>query len=104
MTIENITAPTLAHMIAHNDVLLIDVREAHEYDAGHIAGARHHPLSRFDPHALPDADGKKIVLYCAAGVRSANAIATCDAAGVAVTAHLSGGIHAWAAAGLPIEG
>lgn len=103
MTIENIAATELAHMIDRNDVLLIDVREEHEFAAGHIAGAELFPLSRFNPFALPDPHGKKAVLYCAAGVRSANAVAACEAAGIAISAHLSGGIHAWVAAGLPIE-
>jgi rhodanese-related sulfurtransferase len=52
--------------------VLVDVREPHEFAAGHIPGAVSHPLSSFDPSVLPD--GKRIVFSCAAGVRSVRAI------------------------------
>ena len=51
------------------EVTVVDVREPHEYAAGHIPGSVNLPLSRFDPRALPD--GKPVVLICQAGGRSA---------------------------------
>ena len=49
-------------------VNLIDVREVHEYDAGHAPDAINLPLSHFDPAALPT--GKPVVLMCPPGGRS----------------------------------
>ena len=38
--------------VADGNMVLVDVREAHEYAAGHIPGAVSQPLSSFDPSAL----------------------------------------------------
>jgi rhodanese-related sulfurtransferase len=85
-------------------ILLIDVREPAEFTAEHIQGAVNAPLSSFDPHALPDADGKTIVLQCAGGKRSAMAVGQCGKANRAIDTHLAGGLMAWKAAGLPTVG
>ena len=47
---------------------VVDVREPHEFAAGHIPNALNMPLSRFDPQELPQ--GKPVVLVCQAGGRS----------------------------------
>ena len=56
--------------LADGSMLLVDVREPHEFTAGHIPRSVSHPLSTFDPAALPTAEGQRIVFSCAAGVRS----------------------------------
>ena len=61
--------------LADGSILLVDVREADEFAAGHIKGALFNPLSRFDPSRLPvAADGQKVVIYCRSGRRSVSAI------------------------------
>ncbi|TWB40968.1 rhodanese-like domain-containing protein [Nitrospirillum viridazoti] len=95
--------PVTAHgMIRDGHAVLIDVRELGEYAAEHIPGALLHPLSGFDPRALPQ-DGAALILQCGSGKRSATAMAKCRAAGVACCGHIQGGIMAWKAAGLPTE-
>lgn len=84
------------------EIVLIDVREPAEYAAERIHGAMLFPLSTFDPAALPDADGKQVVLQCGSGKRSEMAFRKAAAAGVPVRSHMGGGIMAWKAAGLPI--
>lgn len=101
--IKNVTAPQLAEMIRDNDVVLIDVREPCEFEAGHIKGALLFPLTYFDPGSLPDVDPEKTVFYCAAGVRSAQALSLCQRAGLGFCTHLEGGINSWSAEGLPTE-
>lgn len=81
--------------------VLVDVREPHEFAAGHIPGAASHPLSSFDPAALPE--GKRIVFSCAAGVRSARALEFAQAAGRDIREHYKGGFKDWVAAGEPVE-
>ena len=83
------------------EILLVDVREVHEYAAERIAGALLYPLSTFDPKAIP-VDGRRLVLQCAGGVRSLRAAQALVAAGHAEVVNLEGGINAWKAAGLPI--
>ncbi|HEV2563560.1 MAG TPA: rhodanese-like domain-containing protein [Microvirga sp.] len=81
--------------------VLVDVREPHEFAAGHIPGAVSHPLSSFDASALPA--GKRVVFSCAAGVRSVRAIEYAQAAGRDIREHYKGGFKDWAAAGEPVE-
>ena len=92
--------------IAHEDLaaalkseacVLVDVREPHEFSAGHIAGAINMPLSRFDPSRLPD--GKAVVLICRSGARSASALSRARAAGHANVLHYRHGVIGWTNAG-----
>lgn len=84
--------------------VLIDVREDHEWEAGHVQGARHLGkgiLERDLEGLFPDPD-TEIIMYCGGGFRSA---LTCDAAqklGYRRVASLIGGYKALAAAGWPI--
>jgi rhodanese-related sulfurtransferase len=101
MTLRNLVPADVAHGLATHKMLLIDVREPHEYEAERIHGALLYPLSTFDPLALPDPKGRQIVLQCGSGMRSAKAVAICEKAGLSIDSHLQGGIQAWKAAGLP---
>lgn len=92
----------LAAMLKDGAVLLVDVREPDEFEAGHIAGAINLPLSAFSPDRVPDAAGKTVVLQCAGGKRSGMALEKCGQAQSAIDTHLAGGIGAWKSAGLPV--
>ena len=87
--------------LREGSLLLVDVREPHEFAAGHIPGSVSHPLSTFDPSGLPV--GKRIVFSCAAGVRSVRAIEFAQAAGRDIREHYKGGFKDWAAAGETVE-
>jgi len=87
--------------LREGSILLVAVREPHEFAAGHIPGAVSNPLSTFDPSSLPD--GKRIVFSCAAGVRSVRAIEFARAAGRDIREHYKGGFKDWAASGEPVE-
>lgn len=89
--------------LANGSMVVIDVREPHEFAAGHIPGSVSHPLSRFDAAALPVGQGKRIVFSCAAGVRSVRAIELAQAAGLDMREHYKGGFKDWSAAGEPVE-
>jgi rhodanese-related sulfurtransferase len=92
----------LQSMLEGGAALLIDVREPDEFANGHIAGAVNMPLSRFSPADLPDPQGKTVVLQCAGGKRSGQALDQCARAQSAIDTHLAGGIGAWRDAGLPV--
>ena len=84
-------------------VALIDVREASEWDQGHIPGAVHVSKSYLEQQVeavVPDRS-TPVVLYCAAGVRSLFAGQTLAAMGYADVVSLSGGFQAWKSNGLP---
>lgn len=91
-------------MLKDGRALLIDVREAGEFATGHIAGAVNMPLSNFSPSNIPDPEGRTVVLQCAGGRRSGQALDQCAQAQSAVDTHLAGGIGAWKEAGFPVIG
>jgi len=95
---------TIKRGLADRSLLLVDVREPNEFAAGHIPGSTSHPLSTFNPMALPAAaEGRRIVFSCRSGVRSVRAIELAQAAGLDVNEHYRGGFNDWASAGEPVE-
>ena len=87
----------LAAALKSKTCVLVDVREPHEFSAGHIAGAINMPLSRFDASRLPH--GKAVVLICRSGARSASALSRARAAGHANIRHYRHGVIGWTNAG-----
>ncbi len=78
------------------DLVLIDVREPHEWDIAHIDGARLIPLSQL-PDRLGELDGHaEIVTQCHHGARSMKALEILRGAGFGKVRSLAGGIDAWA--------
>lgn len=100
---KEIGVEALDAMLRAGEALVIDVREADEFAAGHIPGALNVPLSTFQPSRLPTGDGRKLVLNCLGGKRSAMALDQCSMAQEVVDTHLAGGFAAWQAARLPVE-
>lgn len=84
-------------------VLLVDVREPSEHAGERIPGASLLPLSKFDPSQLPETSGKKLILHCHSGNRSAQAGRKLLDAGWDTVCHLQGGIMAWREAGYETE-
>jgi molybdopterin/thiamine biosynthesis adenylyltransferase/rhodanese-related sulfurtransferase len=87
------------------DAAIIDVREASEWEQGHLPGAVHISKSYVEQQieaAVPDRDAP-VVLYCAGGVRSLFAAQTLQQLGYSNVASMSGGFQAWKSAGLPWE-
>ena len=83
-------------------IMLIDVREPHEFSEARISGAFNFPLSTFDPLAMPVTGDRQIVFHCGTGKRSGMALDQCQQEGVAVTSHMAGGIQAWRKDGLKV--
>jgi sulfur-carrier protein adenylyltransferase/sulfurtransferase len=84
---------------------IVDVREQHEWDAGHIGGAEHIPLGSLEGAAaerLPDRD-EEIVVHCAAGVRSAVGAYQLQQLGYSRVASMSGGFNRWRENGYEVE-
>jgi len=91
---------TEAHRAAAaGEVLLVDVREQHEWDAGHAPDAVHVPLGELRQDSLPT--DRPVVAVCRVGGRSGAAAEALAGAGYDVR-NTTGGMLAWAAAGLPV--
>lgn len=100
---KEIGAAALHAMVVGGTALVVDVREADEFAAGHIPGAINMPLSSFQASKLPHPAGKALILNCLGGKRSGMALDKCAMAQGVVDTHLAGGFGAWQAAGLPVE-
>ena len=101
MTIRDLAPQDVARRLKDDSIVLVDVRELAEFAAERIHGALLFPLSTFDPHALPDPGKREVVFQCGSGVRSAQAVTKCQAAGFGHDLHMAGGLKAWKVAGLP---
>jgi molybdopterin/thiamine biosynthesis adenylyltransferase/rhodanese-related sulfurtransferase len=87
------------------DAAIVDVREASEWEQGHLPNAVHISKSYVEQqieNAIPDRD-TPVVLYCAGGVRSLFAAQTLEQLGYTNVASMKGGFQAWKSAGLPWE-
>src|SRR3989441_12946426 len=98
-TMQDVEVRTLKVWLERGEALLIDVREPPEYAAEHIPAARLLPLSIFDPTRVPQEAGKKVVLHCVMGMRSAQAGQQLLDAGFTTVYNFRGGVQAWKEAG-----
>jgi rhodanese-related sulfurtransferase len=84
------------------DAFLLDVREPHEWSAGHAPGAVHLPLATLPARLAEIPDGTVVYCICRSGGRSAQAAALLAAHGRQAV-NVAGGMHAWAECGRPVE-
>lgn len=111
-SIEKVSAEEARSLIGKDDVLFVDVREAQELAAsGRIPGALHAPRGSLEffvdpqsPYHKPElASGRRLVVYCGSGARSALAAKTLSDMGLPKTSNLLGGFKAWREGGGDIE-
>ena len=98
-------AETRERLAANRSGLLIDVREDHEWDAAHAAGAIHLGkgiIERDIEAAAPD-KSTELVLYCGGGYRSALAADVLQQMGYTNVWSMAGGWKAWKESGAPVE-
>jgi rhodanese-related sulfurtransferase len=98
--------------LAHNgngngQVVLLDVRESEEWDAGHIPGAKHVPRGYLESRVegvVGSDRSQKVIVYCASGQRSALAANTLkELLGYEDVASMNGGITLWKDRGYDVE-
>lgn len=104
--IEEVAPDQLETMLEETgNLLVLDVREASEYEQGHIRGAMLVPRGILEAAAdteypkhqpeLVEARSRPVVAYCATGGRSALAAATLKQMGFENVMSLAGGITRW---------
>lgn len=87
---------TVGDVRAMTNPFLIDVREADEWEQGHIEGATLWPLSRLLYDELPDLPREQeIILYCQRGRRSLQAGEIFQINGFTKVQSMAGGYLAW---------
>src|SRR6188474_3220047 len=98
-------AQTRERVTANSDAKLIDVREDHEWDAAHAAGAIHLGkgiIERDIEATVPD-KSTELILYCGGGYRSALAADVLQTMGYTNVWSMAGGWKAWQESGAPVE-
>ena len=97
-----LTPSQLNEALDRDQIVLIDVREPYEWEAGRIAGARHIEIERLAGRADEVPSDRPVVFMCRLGIRSAMATQAFRASGWDAY-HLGGGIQRWVNEGLPID-
>jgi rhodanese-related sulfurtransferase len=88
---------------AGEKLLLVDIREDHEWANGHIPGATHLGkgiIERDIEKQVPDTN-TRLILYCGGGFRSALAAENLQKMGYHRVESMDGGWRGWLEAGLP---
>lgn len=83
----------IVELLKSDNGTVVDVREISEYNAGHIPGALHVPLSRIASRMkeLRSLEGP-IILYCRSGFRSGRAVQFLESQGIG-NAYNGGGLN-----------
>lgn len=93
--------PAAAQALLADGALLLDVREPHEWQAGHAPKAKHIALGVVGHRQSELPKDRTIVTVCRSGRRSDTAAKQLREAGFTVL-NLSGGMQAWSSSGLPV--
>jgi rhodanese-related sulfurtransferase len=101
--VENLMVGDIKAGLESGSILLVDVREAYEFEAGHIPGSVLVPLSSFEIADIPDTAGRRIVLSCRSGKRSLTAAMMAFEQGLSIDAHYAGGFIDWVQHGEPVD-
>ena len=92
-------------LINQQNALVLDVREAAEYEKGHMLNARNIAFGELEARAaeIEKHKAKPVIVACDDGNRSGRAATALRKRGFEQVFTLSGGIGAWRQAGLPLE-
>jgi rhodanese-related sulfurtransferase len=91
-----------ATRLINDGAVVLDVRDAAEYGAGHLANSRNIPTAELDKRVAELPANKPVVVVCASGSRAARAAAALRRAGRTDVFCLDGGLAGWRQAGLPV--
>jgi rhodanese-related sulfurtransferase/DNA-binding transcriptional ArsR family regulator len=103
-TLEAVSMDELCARARAGDVVIVDTRPAHEYEAGHIAGAVSVPVDELKQRLRSFPKSKQYVAYCRGPycVYADRAVDALRASGRRAR-RLTDGFPEWKAAGLPVE-
>lgn len=104
-TLSSVSPQQAAQMQSQQKAVIVDVRENDEWNAGHIAGAIHIPLSEIPNRVdeLAKYQNSQLIMQCRSGARSTKAVDILTKAGFSNVHNLDGGLNAWQKANLQIQ-
>jgi hydroxyacylglutathione hydrolase len=101
-SLPQISAAQLAPIAAAGEATVLDVRRTSEWEAGHVEGALHIPLSELPARLGEIPRDRPLIVHCQGGGRSAIASSLLIANGFGDVANLSGGFGQWQREGNPV--
>ncbi|HEX2884760.1 MAG TPA: rhodanese-like domain-containing protein [Candidatus Limnocylindria bacterium] len=101
--VEQADVKEVADALPKDGAVLVDVREPHEWRAGHVPAAKHIPLQQLPAQLDSLPKDAPVYLICRSGNRSHTAAAFLQRNGFQRPVNVRGGMIAWQRAGLPIE-
>jgi rhodanese-related sulfurtransferase len=100
---ERVSAQMAADELASAEPhLVLDVRNAREWAAKHIAGSVNIPLNHLQERIVEVPRDRRIAVHCAGGYRSSIAVGILHHYGITNLIEMAGGLAAWDAATLPV--
>ncbi|HUW97917.1 MAG TPA: rhodanese-like domain-containing protein [Acidiferrobacter sp.] len=103
--IQKVSSQEAVQLINRQGGVVLDVREAAEFQSGHIPRAINIPLGEVMSRGpeLKKFKERPVIICCASGSRSARAAAVLKKDGFTSVHNLAGGVSAWRSHNLPIE-
>ena len=99
----DVDVQTTAALREQPDVMILDVREQDEWDAGHIPGAVFMPMGQVPDRLSEIPKDKTVIVQCRSGNRSSQVTDFLVQQGFTNVHNMAGGLKAWQSAGLPVE-
>jgi len=102
---KEVSVQQAVQLINRRDALVIDVRDASEFESGHIPNARHVPVADLEKRIkeLEKFKQRPVIVSCRSGSRSGAAGNALRKNGFEEVFALKGGILGWQQASLPLE-
>lgn len=103
--IKEVSAAAALQLINYKDALILDVREAAEFNTGHVLNAKQIPFGKLSERMgeLERYRSHPIVVMDSSGIRSVAACVLLNKKGFELAYNLAGGVQAWQKAGLPLK-
>ena len=102
-TLTSLAPGDVAERLKSRRAVLVDIREPDEFARRHVRGALSRPMAAFEQAHLKIEPGQDVIFTCRTGMRTGANCARLAATVEGEAFVLSGGVDAWAAAGLPVE-
>lgn len=102
-----VSVPEAVRLMNREKGVLVDIRDAAAYAAGHATGSRHVFMDDLNktplPSTLPSNKALPVLLMCDSGIKASKATALLRKAGYERAMTVGGGMNAWREAQMPVE-
>jgi rhodanese-related sulfurtransferase len=103
--VKHVSAAEAVQLINRRDAVVLDVREASDFAAGHVPNARNIPFAQLTERLreIEKLKSKPIIVYGPAASHVTRVCAALKKAGITDVVALRGGLNGWVEATLPVE-